>query len=155
MIEDKRVDQRIKETVAVVEATHTEKFFLWTEWAADSDFNHVRNPYNKVQWEQLSDGFTQRIGTIDGRPVQLCVFWARIHGQLVMFWEQTSQVTDSVMAEEFIEKELFGGKLPTYDGGGRTATFDAMNFHNALSAVEEAAEKAGLKARVKQKWVGR
>lgn len=116
-------DERFKETFFLVEATSFEKFCLWQQW------------HNEVNWEQDSLGLVGEIGRIDDRPVALSVSWAKIDGQLVAFYEMTSQVTDSQMLEKWLEDNC---TPPKWDNGSRRAHCDAQNFHHCIAAVREA-----------------
>ncbi len=138
----REISDRLSKTVAVVEATSTEQFYLWKEWSNESAWQEAgRTPFSKVSWEQMNPGFCQTIGRLGDMPVVISLAWNRIEGQLVLFWELTSQVQDYRMAEPWLKK-MFGEKgWPTYDSGNRRAISDAMNFHNTMIAVSEATHK--------------
>jgi hypothetical protein len=140
---DEEVTERLKKTVAVVQATHTERLHLWMEWSSQSgwdDIKHIERggtPHRKYRWEQMNPGCWMQIGKIKGMPVCLELQWVLIEGQVVLFWEMTSQVVDYRMGEKWLEDSL--KPWPTYDNGSRRSNHDAMNFHNAMSAILQAA----------------
>lgn len=129
-------DTWLKEVVAIVEATHAEKFYLWKEFSDTSDWQDRRFPMSKVPWEQLNPGYGETIGHVAGRPVHIHVSFARILGRIVLFWELTSEVRDYKLVDPYLKKLL--GAFPTYDDGHRRASGDAMNFNNALQAIQQA-----------------
>lgn len=149
-ITDKEIEQRLRRTVAVVEATHAECLELWKTWSSDSWW-HSDYPHQKVKWEQISSGYWEQIGTVQIKsartvfgsyerkgefPVCVTMLWARIEGQLVMFWEPTSKFVDHDMIEAYLNKIM--DPWPTYDRGHRRASTNAMNFAHAIDAVMEA-----------------
>ena len=131
------LEERLKRTVMVVEATHAEQHFLWEEWSSESRTSGAPGR-PKLHWEQVNPGYSTVLGMLDDMPVVLCIFWARIEGQWVLFWEMTSMVTDHRKAETWLENNL--KPYPLYDHG-RKARCDAMNFHHAVAAIQEAAER--------------
>ncbi len=138
---DEEIEQRMRRTVAVIEATHTEQFYLWKEWSDESGWDDSHHPgHPQLRWEQMNPGSCLTLGYIEDMPVNISLTWNRIEGQVVLFWEMPSTVTDLRMGEDYLKKML--NPWPTYDKGYRRATFDAMNFGNAVSAIREA---AGLK----------
>lgn len=132
MIDD-TAESRLKETLFVVEATSFEQHCLWQQFAENSPYRISQ--YGRLRWEQM-DGWLITIGHIEDHPVCMTVSWAKINGHLVMFWDQCSRVTDSVMAEAWIN-EHFKGK---WDNGNRLAQTDANNFHHCVHAIREAEE---------------
>lgn len=114
-------ESRLAETMFIVEATSFEQHMLW-------EMNH-----KKLKWEQVSQGWLVTVGKLDDRPCCITTSWARIDGQLVMFYEQCSQVTDCLQTYEWIHKHFNG----TWDNGRRVASTDANNFHLCLDAVRE------------------
>lgn len=124
-------EKYLKRTVFMVEANSFETFTLWSRWANDS--REKLHGYRHVEWEQLNPGALVTIGELDNRPVCMEFQWARINGFVVCFWNMCSQVTDSVMAEKWLD-EHFTGK---WDKGTRRAHTDACNFHHCIDAIEE------------------
>jgi hypothetical protein len=137
---DDFVARHLKGTFAVVEATHNESHNLWAQWSVENTFR-ARDPHDQrrlLHWEQISRGFMETIGAFrfgkdDVMPVTLSCFWSRLRvrptdaGQLVLFWEMCSQVTDSRMAERFFKENTPESVINT----------DASNFHNVAHALKE------------------
>jgi hypothetical protein len=123
------VENRLKTTVYVVEATSFEQHCLWNQFASDSCNNY--KGYPKVKWEQLH-GWYVNVGKIGKRECWVSMSFARINGQLIMFYYPTSQVSDSVQTEKWIGQH-FNGK---WDNNLRSAFGDADNFHNCLLAMK-------------------
>lgn len=115
-------DQRFSETFFLVEASSCEKLYLWKEW------------HKRVKWEEQSSGCFGQVGKLSGRPVVISVFWAKIDGRLIGFWESTSQVVDYKMIEKWFSKNC----VPPKWDGTRHARCDAMNFHLCIQAIREA-----------------
>jgi hypothetical protein len=115
-------ESRLKETMFIVEATSFERHMLW-------ETNHT-----KVKWEQIYDGWLVTVGKLDDRPCCIDTSWARINGQLVMFYEQCSQVTDCLQTDAWLDDHFNG----TWDNGHRRARTDAQNFHLCLNAIRDA-----------------
>jgi hypothetical protein len=117
-------ENRLKNTLFIVEATSYEQHDLWDKWADKQNKN----------WEQVNPGWLVQVGKLGKRPCCINTSWVKINGQLVMFYYQCSQVTDSLQAEKWLNKH-FKGK---WDNGTRTAHTDAMNFHHCIDAIDEA-----------------
>lgn len=136
-------ENRLKKTLFIVEATSFEQHALWRDHAKENNLNPSPG-YAKYTWEQVNPGWlvtVGHLGTAKGkgenkkRPVCINVSWNRIDGHLVMFYDQCSQVADSVQTEKWLD-ENFKGK---YDSRTRRAQCDAMNFGHCLSAIREKA----------------
>lgn len=102
----------------LVRASSTETSALWREW------------HRAVDWEQVSPGFWTQIGAghgINGDELPVCVsvFYNRIDGHLVAFYEGTSALVDYFAIEKWTHK-----MFPNARG-----TSDALNFHNCLGAL--------------------
>lgn len=117
---DETAESRLAKTLFVVQATSFETLCLWSE--------------NARQWEQVYPAWLVTVGELDSRPICVSMSWARIDGHLVMFWEATSAVVDTVQIEKWLSQH-FAGK---WDSGTRQATTDAMNFHQCLNAIDDA-----------------
>lgn len=111
----------------LVQATSTEKFYLWREFSHRSD---LITDWPKINWKEISVGTSSQIGELDNRPVCICVFFADIEGRRVGFYEGISQVVDHKMIEEWLRN-----KNPE---AYRT---DAMNFSNAIHHIRRLNEK--------------
>lgn len=126
-------ENRLKNTVFVVEATDFEVLSLWRNHAKESPEN---NDYERVTWQQMNPGWIVQVGKLDKRPCCISTQWVKIDGQLVMFYEQCSQVCDSVQTQKWLKKH-FKAKWD----GTRPATTNAMNFGHCLQGVKQANEK--------------
>ena len=114
-------ESRLAETLFIVEATSFEQHMLWEK--------HSKTH----KWEQINNGWLVTVGKLDDRPCCITTSWARINGQLVMFYYQCSEVTDSVQMDNWLEKHFKG----TWCGGHRRANTDAGNFHLCLNAIKD------------------
>ena len=129
---NKTAEQLLEETTFIVEATSQEQYWIWQEWSMES-CHRVVKPENAIkEWKQIN-GWMIQIGKLDNRPCCISVQFVRIDGQLVMFWYQCSQVTDTLQAEAWLHKHFKG----TWDEGSRIAWCDAANFHHCMFAIKE------------------
>jgi hypothetical protein len=116
-----------RDTVYVIEATSCEGLHLWSEWHKPGPREIKRTgpdaPAN-APWEQMNPGCIITVGHLTKMPVCVGLSWARIHGQLVLFWDATSQVVDYRMIEKWLSDNV-----PAYKRGDYT---NAMNFHNCV-----------------------
>jgi hypothetical protein len=119
-------DERLKNSIFVVEADSYGQFALWKEF------------HDQVDWEEDSRGFSQQIGEIADMPVYISVSFAKICGQQVCFYYGSSMVTHHDMLESWIMEKC---GQPKYDGGHRRAHCDALNFNHCIGACEDASEK--------------
>lgn len=137
--------QRLRDTKFVVEATSCECQFLWEWWSEDALYRD--SPHRRVSWEQLNPGWFETVGHCGDSPICVNVWWNRINGVLVMFWEATSELVDFKIVRAWIEKQC----SPRWAGETRLAHTDANNFHHVLHAIEEmqaqpvATDRADLK----------
>lgn len=118
-------DRRWKETKHLVQASHTEAYFLWCQHSKETVFPNP-DAYTLVDWEEDCGGLWETIGYCDGRPVNVCFWWATINGVLVCFYEAISQVVDWKMIEEWIGRNAAG-----------VPNVNADNFHNCLQFISE------------------
>lgn len=126
-----KTDEMLKRTLFAVEATSFEQFTLWEHHAKGSLHRKFNPPLN---WEQMSPGWMEQVGSIGRCPCMIEVSWAEIEGQLILFWHSCSAVTDSRQAEAWMRKHF----TKKYDNGTRLAMTDAQNFGHCLSAIKEA-----------------
>jgi len=105
------LDSRFSDIVALVEATSTEQFFLWKEFAT------------QLPWEHDPTGFGIDINKT-GRPIMLCFSFIKINGKRICFWECTSVLCDYAIINKWIDNNL-----------PKVLTCDAMNFHQAVHAI--------------------
>lgn len=115
-------DKRFKETFFLAHATDFETEALWKAW------------HEAVKWEQEPGGWSAQIGTLGGHPVTLYLFWARINGRLVGFWQSPGRVVDYQMIEKWLDRNC----VPNY------YRCSAMNFHVCIHAIEEANKRDGV-----------
>lgn len=128
-------EQRLARTFYVVEANSFERLTLWQQHASN-----MRPPgYIQLHWDQVSDGRMPTIGRLDKRPLCLDISWARIEGYLVAFYDECSQLRDSVRTEKWLEKHF-----KTW----RNFHCDAMNFGHCLSAIEDAKQLEANSAKI-------
>jgi hypothetical protein len=137
MTED-TAETRLAKTLFVMEATSFERYALWCRHAYNS---HERPPKAEcVQWEErlgegyMPHGWLVQVGRVGKRPCYIDIQWARIDGQMICFYHDCSQLTDTVQTEKWFTRHFKG----TWDKGSRRATGDAQNFHHCLHAIEEA-----------------
>lgn len=132
-MENNTAENRLKRTFFIVEANSFEVMSLWRDHAKQSD---RANKFSKQDWEQMPDGWPVTVGKLGKRPCCIDVRWFKIDGYLVMFYDQCSQVSDSIQTEKWLSKHFKG----TYDSGTRRAWTDAMNFGHCLHAIKEQKE---------------
>jgi hypothetical protein len=130
-VTNEKLKKRLKETQFVVEATSNEMYMFWEKFSDEAMYKNPNS--NKFKFEQLNPGVAETIGYLDGRPVCISMFWYKIDGVMIMFWDCTSQVADHAM----IEKWLKDNCAPRWDKGTRLAHTDSSNFHHALDHVQE------------------
>lgn len=127
---DAELERRIKETKYVVEASSDECFMLWEKFSNEAMFK--RPDFNVHKWEQLNPGLSLTLGEIVGRPVCMHIWWYKIDGVMVMFWEMTSQLQDYAMAEKWLEEHC-DPKEPD----GRSASCNCANFAHCLHFIAD------------------
>lgn len=124
--EDKKL---FKDVVFLVEATYNEQHQFWENY-------HYKPKYEGLavkNWEQEGMGRVVTIGEIDKRPVSISIFWAKLNGKRVMFYEGCSQVVDYKMIEDWLHH--FTLETIRWDNGHRWAHCDSSNFHHCLDAI--------------------
>lgn len=128
---DDTAENRLKETLFVVEATSFEEQALWCTHAAIN--SSERKIYGKaVSWKQMH-GWLVTVGEFHKHPVCVSMHWNLIDGYPVMFYYATSRIVDHTMIDEWIDAHFSG----TWDNGHRRAKTDAMNFHHCIHAIRE------------------
>jgi len=133
------MDSFKRDTVFYVEATNHERHTLWRDFADDKTAReHGAPTKNRVSWEQLNPGSMPTVGLDNKRPITVVCTWARINGQIVMFYEPTSQIVNWKTIEAWLEKEY--AHVPLWNG--RRAQCDAERFSNCLAAIAQINEKA-------------
>lgn len=125
-----------RDTVFCVKASSHEMHMLWRDFANNRTAQEYGPPTRRrVKWEQLNPGSMPTIGTLDKRPICLTIFWARIDGQVVMFYEVTSELVDWRKIRAWLDAEY--KHVPMWDKGTRRPFCDAQNFHLCLTAIDE------------------
>lgn len=120
-----------RDTVFCVEATSYEQLALWSNHSNESEHALYRKTYD---WEQLNPGSLTTIGQYTRRPVCVNINYVRINGQVVMFYEPTSELVDWRMVRKWLDKEY--AHVPKWDGSRRPHC-DAMNFGHCLAAIDQ------------------
>ncbi len=130
---DKDIARWIKETIYLVEASSFESTVLWERWAKSAeemfsaDYKDSRR--KRVVWEQLNPGTLPTVGMVDNRPVVIIIDFVRINGNVIAFYEATSQVVDYRAVEDYLKKRF----SHLVERGGCYMT-NAMNFSSAIDA---------------------
>jgi hypothetical protein len=108
-------DQKLLDTVYLVEADANAMHQLWCEWCWNRD----------AEWEEDLTGTLPQIGTLADMPVTLHLSWAIIAGQRVGFWYMPSMVTDHRLAQKWIKENLPNVREKS----------DATNFGNIVRSI--------------------
>ncbi len=119
-------EDRLKQTVYLIEASHFEQFTLWDRWAAGS--KNCRRLH--LKWEQ-SNGYLVTVGHLDKRPIVISMSWDIIEDHPVCFWEPTSELVDHKMIQNWFSKNY---TAKTHDG--RYAKTNADNFHHVTDELD-------------------
>jgi hypothetical protein len=128
----KEDEKLFKDVVFLVQATDTERYFLWCIHA-DPDSNNTRYPYQKLQWDQEGLGKIVTIGYLDKRPTCVEISYAKLNGKRVMFYEGCSELVDHDMIRKWLEHWTL--ETIRWDAGTRWAHCDAMNFGHCIEHV--------------------
>lgn len=107
-----------KECKLFVEATSFEHQCLWEKY------------HDRYEWQQLN-GTIFKCGTMNGRAVTLDIRFARVGGELVMFFYPCGMLADWTVIGEWFSKDF---------GDNRLVLTDANNFHNILHKVQKKGE---------------
>jgi len=140
-------EELFKDVVFLVEATHHEQFCFWQDY-------HHKPKYDNCSiqnWEQISMGRMITIGELDNRPICICIYWAKLEGYKVMFYEAVSQVVDHAMVEKWIKH--FSLDKITWDNGHRWAHCDSNNFHHCIHAIQQLQERDGKSPKQREKKI--
>lgn len=109
---DLEFERKLAETRLIVKATNFETFSFWEQHHKD------------ISWVQEM-GYTEIIGYLAGKPVNLQICWEIIDDKRVLFWDIVSQVSDTEMARQYFYK-----KLPTIE------QTDTWNFWARLNSLK-------------------
>lgn len=130
---------KIDRSFYFVQATSDEQFFLWKQYANNSDNRDPGLKRHWVEWKQENPGHIIEIGQLDKRPVVVSMFWINIEGRRVCFYESTSQVVDWVRIDEFIKACI--KRTGQHKKQDRWPHCDAMNFGHCIGSILEANKK--------------
>lgn len=114
---------RLENVVFVAHVTTFEKICLWEKYK------------NDCTWKADLSGQMCTIGHVAERPICIALSWADLDGQTVLFVEDTSQLVDHKMIDEWLDANC----CPRWDNGHRIARAHAEHFDACMSAVREAA----------------
>lgn len=78
-------------TVALVEATNTEKHHLWSSYST------------LYKWDTALSGFGMTVGELDNRSVAISILKAKIDGKQFVFWFPTSEVVDYAQIKNWLD----------------------------------------------------
>jgi hypothetical protein len=126
-----------KDVVFLVEATSTEQHFLWQQYSLEYKdlYPGIKDPPNTIRldWSSESIGKIVTIGSIETYSVNVSIFYAKLNGKRVLFYEGISLVVHHGMIEDWLAH--WTKEFIRYDNGHRWAHTDAMNFHHCLHAI--------------------
>ena len=116
----------LNEVCYVVEADSFARLMLWKE-------NQEWRPANKrVSWHQESIGYSENIGHINNKPIDLDLSFTLIDNKRIMFYCTCSNLADRQLAETWIKHNCHSG----------IQICDAMNFHLCLHAIANSNTRA-------------
>jgi len=120
--------------VFLVEATDFEALCLWSEWAEEAHDKDgpLRHRHRRIPWQQISLGYGETVGHFGRMPVAVSVTFARVLGQIIVFYEATSQVVDHRMVDKWLTTAFPASR-------GKT---NATNFHICVHELERARDAA-------------
>lgn len=119
-----------KDVEFLVEATYNEQHHFWVDY-------HYKPRTDSVEvksWECEGRGHMIEIGELDKRPICVSIFYGKLNGKRVMFYEGCSQVVDHKMIEDWLQHYTL--KTIRWDNGHRWAHCDSSNFHHCLEHVK-------------------
>ena len=119
------MDTRFKNTEYAVEADSYTMQSLW-ETYSNEQLNLYKTERNTIDWKQDLKGTLTQIGELNGRPIIVCFFWAKLNNHLIVFYEATSQLVDWCMVEEWLDINCPCERC------------DANNFGNVLHLIKKA-----------------
>jgi hypothetical protein len=110
----------LQAAVYVVQATEFERICLWT-------LNR-----GKVAWGGMPRIAIFTVGEREGDAVKVEVAFVELDDQLVLFIEAVSPVTDRLMVDAWLRKNVPVAALP----GMQRAVCDAANFHHCVAHIK-------------------
>ena len=126
-----------REAVFLVEADDFAQHHLWLDWsdeAAKRGWGPDGHP--RVVWEQIMLGYGDTIGHVGDAPVCVTITFARLFGQVIVFYEATSQVVDHRMVADWLTTAFPASR-------GHT---NATNFHICVQDIKDARKKSSVVA---------
>lgn len=112
------IKQMLSDTKYAVEANSFETSALYTNFVIGGRARDTSS------WKQINLGTVATIGHIGSRPICISLFWNRIYGELVLFWDATSEVVDYKLIKDWLDSHLASGAKMR----------DSGNFHNIVDA---------------------
>ncbi len=111
---DSELVEMLSNTKALIEASSFEKLTLY--------FDHIEQGYDV---EQIGRGLTWVIGSYNKMPVVIDIFWNKVDGKLLGFYECTSLLNHKDIIKEWIMKNIPSVVTVT----------NSMNDHTALKTI--------------------
>lgn len=153
-----KVNPAFNNVVFLVEANSEEQFNLWQNWSKESMSNieplsdnvmnsfseEVRNiikPLNdkvknfnreRVNWVEVSAGFSTIIGYVDDSPINVSFRFAFINGKKICFYDGVSQLVDYKTINDWLIKQF----QLTHDCYTRWNHVNSSNFHNCINSLD-------------------
>ena len=150
-----------EDVVFFVEATRHEQFGLWKDFSKERKMKplsdeliavlpdycvnfDVKKQITKlnnelkqqdsvrVDWVQVSSGFSLTIGHVGKLPIVLCFNFAIVNGKKICFYDCTSRVCDHTKIEDWITS----GFQLTHDNYHRHNLVDAASFSDCIKALK-------------------
>lgn len=129
--------ERLAQTVYIVEASNFEQHILWSEFSKEGEV-FTQTPLRKrprETWEQITPGEGCTFGERDGQNMMVMFSWVKLNGQLIAFYNATSQLVDYAILEEWLNHHM-PHLYPAEGHESRHHYTDAQNFHQALHHVD-------------------
>lgn len=153
-----KINPAFDDVLFLVEATSEEKFNIWRDFSKESMSNikplsedvvnsfpeHIKNivkPLNdkvkdysreRVDWKDVSSGFSSIIGYVDDRPVNVSFNFAFINGKKICFYEGISQMVDHKIINDWLIRQF----QLTHDGYTRWNHTNSSNFVNCINSLD-------------------
>ncbi len=121
-----------KDVVYVVKAGGEDYFNLWRHFSHESDKRLY--PSISIHWEEVSRGFSRKIGTVAKRPICIEGRYAILNGKRVMFYDGTSQLVDWKMIDQWMENYL-RKCMGWCDTPETYRHCNAANFHQCFETI--------------------
>ncbi len=119
-------DPRLKQVHAIVEATHNEQHVIWQQFSAQASKFHPQQSRRIFSVNDDSQGWFFIVGELAEMPVTLLLSFSKFDDSYVLFYHMPSVVTDSRMADAWLDKYV---RTPT---GEKPPRSDATNVFNLL-----------------------